>query len=251
MNSDKGKGSARLSGQTALVTGAGRRVGAAIARQLGAEGMHVVIAYHRSRQGAEDVAAEIAEVGGSATLVQGDLSNPDGARALAARVLSQVDGLDLVVPSAANFEQVDLADIDDGHWDRALGLNLRAPYELVAATRQSLASRGGSIVFITGYSTRSPYAGYLPYVVSKGAVRQLMKTLSVELAPHIRVNAVAPGTVLPPPDYSEAEIERLVERVPLGRVGSAEDVAEAVAYLAKASYITGEELFVDGGRTLG
>lgn len=239
-----------LSGKTALVTGAGTRVGAAIAESLGGQGMRVGIAFHRSREGAERVGARIEAAGGSAVLLQGDLSTLDGARALGDAAVTQLGGLDLLVPSAANFEAVDLEAIDDGHWDRALGLNLRAPFELVQRARESLIARKGAVVFITGYSTRAPYRGYLPYIVSKGAVRQMMRALSLELAPHVRVNAVAPGTVIPPEDYSEEQIARLVERVPLGCVGSGEDVAEAVVYLARAPYVTGQELFVDGGRTL-
>lgn len=239
-----------LAGKTALVTGAGTRVGAAIAEALGGCGMRVGIAYHRSRDGAERTAAHIESDGGSALLLQGDLTTPTGARALGTQAVEQLGGIDVLVPSAANFEAVALGAIDDGHWERALGLNLRAPFELVQCARASLVARRGAVVFITGYSTRVPYRGYLPYIVSKGAVRQMMRALSLELAPYVRVNAVAPGTVIPPEDYSEAQIASLVERVPLGCVGSGEDVAEAVVYLARAPYVTGQELFVDGGRTL-
>lgn len=239
-----------LAGKTALVTGAGTRVGAAIAERLGAQGMRVGVAFLHSREGAERTGARIEAAGGSAVLIQGDLSTPAGARALGDAAVSQLGGLDLLVPSAANFEAVTLDAIDDGHWDRALGLNLRGPFELVQCARESLVAREGAVVFITGYSTQTPYRGYLPYIVSKGAVRQMMRALSLELAPHVRVNAVAPGTVIPPEDYSEAQVAALTERVPLRRIGSGEDVAEAVVYLARAPYVTGQELFVDGGRTL-
>jgi pteridine reductase len=108
----------------------------------------------------------------------------------------------------------------------------------------------GSIVFITCSSTLTPMRNYLPYVVSKAATKQLMRTLALELAPEVRVNAVAPGTVLPPPDYSEQQREQLAAQVPLARLGDPNDIARAVRFLAESPFVTGHELVVDGGRTV-
>jgi len=239
-----------LQGKRALVTGAGIRVGAAIATELGRRGMRVALHYHSSADGAQETAVAIEKAGGEAALFRADLSDPSAAAALARRVVDDFGGLEVLVPSAANFEAVALEAIDDGHWERALALNLRAPFELARAASSALRAGEGAIVFITGFGTVVPYTGYLPYLASKGGLLQVMRTLALELAPKVRVNAVAPGTVLPPEDMSEEATEALVSKAPLARVGAASDVAEAVAYLASAPYVTGQQILVDGGRSV-
>jgi pteridine reductase len=239
-----------LTAKRALVTGAGQRVGAEIALALGQRGAHVAVHYHASEEGAEAVCDAIRAAGGEAEALRADLSSAAAAAALPGRVLERLGGLDILVAGAANFERVAVDDIERGHWDRALALNLTAPFALAHAARDALRSAGGSITFITGFGRRAPYRNYLPYLVSKGGVYQLMRALALELAPEVRVNAVAPGTVLPPADMTEAQVAKLVEKIPLGRVGSAADVAAAVVYLSEAAAVTGEELVVDGGRVL-
>lgn len=243
-------GMIELRGKRALVTGAGKRVGAAIARRLGAEGMRVIIHYNASQEGAEATAAAVREAGGEAALLKGDLSSRAGAIDVMDRTLDALGGLDLFVASAANFERIGLDQVDFDAWDRAMRLNLEAPFAMAHRARSALREARGSIVMITCASTATPYRNYLPYVVSKGALRQLMRALAMELAPEVRVNAVAPGTVLPPEDMPKDAVARLSKRIPMGRTGSAEDVAEAVLYLARAPFVTGQELFVDGGRTV-
>jgi pteridine reductase len=239
-----------LRGKRALVTGAGQRVGQAIALVLGAEGMHVAVHYRESRDGAERTAQQIRESGGSAVTLSADLTSRDAARDLVDRAVAELGGLDLLVPSAASFERVCLADVDDDAWDRSLGLNLASPFALAQRATPALRKSDGSIVFISCSSATVPMRNYLPYVVSKGAVRHLMKTLALELAPDIRVNAVAPGTVMPPSSYDPAAVERLSRAIPLARVGSPLDIARAVAFLASSPFITGHELAVDGGRSV-
>lgn len=239
-----------LRGKRALVTGAGRRVGRAIAVALGRHGMQVAVHYHASREGALETLRQIRENSGDGCIVEGDLSDRDGARSVVERAVEALSGLDLVVASAANFERLRLDDVDDAAWDRALELNLSGQFALAQRAIPALRASQGSLVFITCTSATTPFRNYLPYVVSKGALRQLMRALSLELAPTVRVNAVAPGTVLPPDELSRPAVERLVSRIPLGHVGRAEDVAEAVVYLAKAPYVTGVEIVVDGGRSV-
>lgn len=239
-----------LRGKRALVTGGGQRVGQAIALALGAEGMHVAVHYRESREGAEHTAARIRESGGNAVLLQADLAGREQARALVDRAVGELGGLDVLVPSAANFERVALADVDDAAWDRSLDLNLASPFALVQRAVPALRASRGSVTFISCSSASVPMRHYLPYVVSKGAVKHLMKTLALELAPEIRVNAVAPGTVMPPAAYDAAAIERLARAIPLARVGSPEDIARAVVFLASSPFITGHELAVDGGRSV-
>jgi len=239
-----------LRGKRALVTGAGQRVGQAIALALGAQGMHVAVHYRESRAGAEDTAAQVRKLGGEATLFAADLTSRDEARRLVDRVTAELGGLDLLVASAASFEHVALRDVDDAAWDRSLSLNLASPFALVQRAVPALRAARGSVVFITCSSATVPMRGYLPYVVSKGALKHLMKTLALELAPDIRVNAVAPGTVMPPPSYDEKAIERLSRAIPLARVGSPHDIAHAVVFLASSPFVTGHELAVDGGRSV-
>jgi pteridine reductase len=239
-----------LRGKRALVTGAGQRVGQAIALALGAEGMHVAVHYRESHAGAEHTAEQIRISGGQAVTLRADLSSRAEARSLVDRALSELGGLDVLVPSAASFERIALEHVDDAAWDRSLELNLASPFALVHHAAPALRQARGSVTFITCSSATVPMRGYLPYVVSKGALRHLMKTLALELAPEVRVNAVAPGTVMPPPSYADRDVERLARAIPLGRVGSPEEIARAVVYLSSASFVTGHELAVDGGRSV-
>ncbi|HEX2877513.1 MAG TPA: SDR family oxidoreductase [Polyangiaceae bacterium] len=239
-----------LRGKRALVTGGGQRVGQAIALALGAEGMHVAVHYRESRDGAEHTAALIRESGGSAVVLQADLAEREQARGLVDRAVGELGGLDVLVPSAANFERIALADVDDAAWDRSLDLNLASPFALVQRAVPALRASHGSVTFISCSSASVPMRHYLPYVVSKGAVKHLMKTLALELAPEVRVNAVAPGTVMPPAAYDAAAIERLARAIPLARVGSPEDIARAVVFLSRSPFVTGHELAVDGGRSV-
>ncbi len=239
-----------LQGKRALVTGAGTRVGATIATALGARGMRVAVHYHQSRAGADRVCEAIVAAGGAAEPFSADLSDRDAARGLVDRVVERFGGLDLLVASAANFERVELDLLDDETLDHTLLLNLASPFALAHRARVALRASRGSIVFITCTSATVPYRHYLPYVLSKGALQKLMRVLAIELAPEVRVNAVAPGTVLPPQEMDAAMLARLAARAPLERIGRAEDIAHAVIYLASAPFVTGQELIVDGGRTV-
>lgn len=239
-----------LTGKRALVTGAGRRVGAEIAQALGQAGMRVAVHYHSAADGAEATCAAIRDAGGEAQAFGADLRDPDATAGLAQRVSAAWGGLDLLVASAANFEHTPLAELQAADMQAAFALNCVAPLGLALAFRESLAASGGSIVFVTCISRRSPYREYLAYTVSKAAVYQVMRNLALELAPDVRVNAVAPGTVLVPDSMPEAALQSEISRIPLGRTGAADDVARAVLYLAEAPFVTGTELVVDGGRTL-
>jgi len=242
-------GMIELRSKRALVTGAGRRIGAEIARTLGAAGMHVGVHFHASARGAEQTCAAIRAVGGEAVALQADLSSRDAARGLVDNALRELGGLDVLVLSAAEFEPARLGAIDDASWDRTLSLNVGAPFAIAQHAANALRASRGSIVGITCVSRLLPYRGFLPYEVSKAALWQMLRVLALELAPDVRVNMVAPGSVLPPDSMTE-QLEQLRARVPLGRFGSARDVAEAVLHLARHEHMTGTELVVDGGRVL-
>jgi pteridine reductase len=239
-----------LRGRRALVTGAGRRVGRAIALELGKAGVKVGVHYHQSRNGALETCRLIRELGGEAAPLEADLSDLAQARALADRAVGELGGLDILVASAGTFERIAYETLDDASFARSLELNVAAPFALVHQASSVLRAARGSVVFITCSSATVPFRNHLPYVVSKGALRHLMRTLSLELAPEVRVNAVAPGLVLPADDMSPEDLARMTGRIPLGRSGTPEDVAAAVVYLCGAPFVTGQELVVDGGRTV-
>lgn len=237
-------------GKRALVTGAGTRLGQGIALALGAEGMHVAVHYHHHRQGALDTARQIEAAGGRGHVFGADLAVRDQARQLVDDATKALNGLDLLVASAASFEAISLEAIDDVAWDRTLNLNLASPFAVAQRAVPELRRSHGNIVFITCSSVVAPFRGHLAYVASKAGLYQLMRGLALELAPSVRVNAVAPGMVLPPEDMSGHQVDRVVAHIPLKKVGSVSDVARAVIYLASSPYVTGEQVVVDGGRAL-
>lgn len=239
-----------LSGKRALVTGAGRRVGAAIALALGAEGMRVGVHFNESRVGADATCQALRAAGGEGIALQADLRQQQSAERLVDDALHALGGLDVLVLSAGTFERGELGSIHADDWQRALALNLEAPFWIAQRASEALRASRGSIVAITCISRLRPYRGYLPYEVSKAGLHQLMRLLALELAPEVRVNAVAPGSVLPPEEMSASELEALRASIPLGRLGSARDVADAVVHLARHPNMTGSEIVVDGGRTL-
>lgn len=239
-----------LRNRRALVTGAGQRVGAAIARRLGHEGMHVAIHYFESRSGALATEQAVRDGGGKGVSLQGDLRTPEACARLIEEAAEVLGGLDVVVASAADFEPASLAKITQKQWSATMALNLEAPLWLAQHAAPFLRNSRGAIVFVTCHSTVRPFKGYLPYVVSKAALKQLMRALALELAPEVRVNAVAPGAVLPPDDAEPSARTRMAQRNLLGKLGRAEDVADAVMYLLSAPFVTGQQLLVDGGQFL-
>lgn len=239
-----------LRGKRALVTGAGRRVGAEIARTLGSEGMHVAVHFNASARGAEETCSAIRAAGGEAVALQADLSSRDAARELVDSALAQLGALDVLVLSAAEFVPAQLGAIDDAAWDRTLGLNVATPFAIAQHAAPALRAGRGSIVGITCVSRILPYRGFLPYEVSKAALWQMLRVLALELAPDVRVNMVAPGSVLPPESMTQEQLAELRARIPLGRLGEARDIADAVLHLTRHEHMTGSEIVVDGGRVL-
>jgi len=242
---------APLSGRTALVTGGGVRVGAAIARALAAAGADLIVHYGQSAEGARAVVAEAEGQGRRATALQADLRDRAELDRLAADALAWSGGrLDLLVHNAANFERIDPAALDAAAWDRAMELNAEAPYLLTLALAPALRAARGAVVAIACLSADRPWRTYIPYSISKAAVAHVVRSLALGLAPEVRVNGVSPGAVLLPEGYDEAERARALKRVPLGRLGSPEDVARAVVFLAENDFVTGQILAVDGGEAL-
>ena len=241
-----------LAGKTALVTGAGVRVGRAIALALARSGADVAVHYRSSRLEAEKVAAEIRSLGRRAIPVQADLAAPEECGRLVREAASALDGLDRIVHSASNFHRIRLEDTGADRWDAAMNVNARAGFLLAREAAPMLRARRGRVVLVSDLLARSPVRNYLAHAVSKAAVEGLVRALAVELAPEVQVNGVAPGTVLVPEGTTAEEAESLARRVPLKRNGVPEDVAATVLFLcAGPDFITGQVIRVDGGQSLG
>lgn len=238
-----------LAGRAALVTGAGRRLGRAIAEALGGRGMCVAVHYNGSEEGARQTAEAIRQAGGSAHLVAADLRDPAAPAALVRAAAELCGGLDLVVNSAATMTRTPLGGITPAQWDETMALNLRAPF-FVAQEAAAVLRPGGSIINMADLAAYESWPAYLPHGISKAGVVQMTRALASALGPAIRVNAVAPGAVLLPDDWDEAAARRLASTTPLGRLGEPQDVVDAVLYLATAPYVTGQTLIVDGGRNV-
>lgn len=242
-----------LQGKVALVTGAARRVGAAIARRLHAAGACVVIHYRGAEPDAMRLETELNAVRrDSALRLKGDLLAPIAPQALVGAALERWKRLDLLVNNASTFYGTALGAIEAAQWEELIGSNLRAPLFLAQTAAPHLAASRGAIVNIVDIHAERPLKGYLVYSVAKAGLAALTRALALELAPEVRVNAVAPGAIVWPEDgqFDPRERERIVATTPLGRTGAPEDIAHAVHYLATAPFVTGHVLAVDGGRSL-
>lgn len=233
--------------RTALVTGAGRRVGRAIAVALGARGMHVAVHYHGAEEGAQETAREIESAGGAAVVVRADLRETGAPIRLVAEAAGHLGSLDVLVNSAAVMVRTPLEDVTEDAWDDIFALNLRAPFFCAQAAAARMRD-GGIIINIADLAAFEAWTGYIPHGASKAGVVHITRALAKRLAPGIRVNAIAPGAVLLPDDWTAADAERLIRTTPLGRLGSPADVTQAVLYLIDADYVTGHTIIVDGGR---
>jgi pteridine reductase len=242
-----GRGSDR---RVALVTGAGRRVGRAIALGLGARGMRVAVHYHGSEAGAAGTARDIIGAGGDAWTVRADLRHADAPSALVDAVVRHFGTLDILVNSAAVMLRTPVGEVSTEVWDDIFALNLRAPFFCAQRAAAHMRERGGVIINIADLAGMEVWPGYIPHGISKAGVIQLTRALARTLAPGVRVNAVAPGAVLLPDEWDAGAAERLARTTPLARLGAPSDVVQAVLYLLDAEYVTGEVLVVDGGRSV-
>ena len=241
----------RLEGAAALVTGAGRRIGQAIAIGLAQSGCDVAVHYHGSTKGAEETARGIQAAGRRAELVKADLSDAAAARNLADQAARSFKRLDIVVNSAAIMVQQPVESVTPESWDATLDLNLRAMFFVSQGAIPHLRRANGKIVNIADLAGLEPWPTYVPHSVSKAGVIMLTKALARALAPGIAVNAVAPGAVLLPEDWDEREREHIRQTTPLERLGTPADVVAAVRFLlADTDYATGTVLVVDGGRLI-
>ncbi len=238
------------SGRVALVTGGAVRVGRAICLALAEAGFHVVVNYHSSEPEAREVSQRIEELGQRAFVAQADVSNPEEVTWLIEKVRERMGRLDLVVNNASLFRQVPLLDIENEDWDRVMGVNLKGPFLVAREAAPLLGAEGGSVINLVDLSAFRPWEEFPHHSVSKAALLHLTRVMARSLAPKIRVNAIAPGSVLLPDGHSEEQEQRAIDRTVLGHLGSPEDVARTVLFLDRSPFITGEVVVVDGGQSL-
>ncbi len=241
-----------LQNQVALVTGAGRRVGRVIALTLAHAGANVVVNYHRARSEAKATAGEVTALGAEGIAIRADVSSFKQVRAMFRVVEKRFGRLDLLVNNAAVFFPGHWNSLTEKDWDRILGINLKGTFYCAqAAARIMLRQKRGHIINISSLGGLQAWPGYMHYCASKAAVIMLTRCLAKGLAPHIRVNSVAPGTILFPGERRGGQMEKVIRATPLKKAGRAEDVAEMVLFLAtQGDFVTGQVFVVDGGKSI-
>lgn len=239
-----------LAGKVALVTGAAKRVGRSVALRLASEGADVIVNYRGSRDEAEEVAAQITAMGRRAAAIQGDVAKRAEVGALLVAIERDFGRLDILVNNAGMFFPAKFEELTEEQWDTILDVNLKSQFLCSQLAARLLRQSGsGRIINFASLGGLLAWPSYTHYCVSKAGVIMLTRCLARALAPEITVNAVAPGTISFPGDAPELA-EDFIRRAPLGRTGGPEDIEDAVVFLARSPFVTGQVIVVDGGRTL-
>jgi pteridine reductase len=238
-----------LAGKVALITGSGKRLGRAIALHLAQQGADVIVHFHQSEADAREVAAEIAKLGRRAVCVQADLARKSDIDRLIAEAGNKFGRLDILINNASNFLHAEFAATTEETWDAALDVNLKAPFFCAQAAAPLLKKTFGNIINLSDVGGLLVWTGYIPHCVSKAGIIMLTRALAKDLAPEVRVNAIAPGTISMPGDSPDLAAD-YIKRAPLHRTGTTADVAAAVSFLVNSPFVTGQVLVLDGGRTL-
>ena len=239
-----------LTGKVVLITG-GRRIGQVVARELAMRGADVATAYRGSRAEAEQTVADVTAIGRRAAAIQADVSKEEDCRALVAGTVAALGRLDAVVNMASVYRSRPFETMTGREWDEDLNVNLKAAFICAQAAAPHMRTDGGRIVNFADWlaaSGRPAYRDFVAYYVAKAGVKALTEALALQLAPHILVNAIAPGPILAPPDMTEAERQEVADATPLRRWGGEVEIAKAVLALIETDFITGETVRVDGGR---
>jgi pteridine reductase len=238
-----------LNGKIALVTGSAKRLGRAVALRLVQEGADLVIHHRSSKEEAQSAVAEIEKLGRRAVAIAADLNNVNEIKRLFDETVKQFGRLDILINNAANFLPASVISTTEAIWDASLHTNLKAPFFCAQAAAPLLKRTKGTIINFADTGGLLGWPGYFPHSVSKAGVVMMTKVLAKALAPEVRVNAIAPGTITMPGDPSEWETD-FIQLAPLRRTGTPADITDAVLYLIYAKFVTGQTLIVDGGRTL-
>ena len=244
-----GEKSQSLAGRVALVTGSAKRLGRAVALRLADEGADVVIHYRSSESEARSAVAEIEKLGRRGCAIAADLSSVTDIKRLFDETAKQFGRLDILVNSAANFLPASIVSATEEIWDVSLDTNLKAPFFCAQAAAPLLRRSRGTIINFADTGGLLGWPGYIAHSVSKAGVVMLTKVLAKALAPEVRVNAIAPGTITMPGDPPEWEAD-FIKLAPLQRSGKPSDIVEVVVFLVRSEFMTGQVLVVDGGRVL-
>jgi NAD(P)-dependent dehydrogenase (short-subunit alcohol dehydrogenase family) len=241
----------KLNGKVALITGGAVRVGRALTLALAKNGVHVVINYHHSSEEAESTAHQAEACGVRALPLQADIADPSAIAHMITAAENHFGGIDILVNNASPWIAGSLLTTTLEHWHQVLGSLLDGPFMTSRLLAPGMVNRGeGAILNILDRSAFDVWPNHLAHSVGKAGLWAMTKALALELAPAVRVNAIVPGAILPPPDMPQERIDRYTQRIPLKRWGSPDDVAAAMLYLLQADFITGEALVVDGGEAL-
>jgi pteridine reductase len=242
----------RAAGKIALVTGAARRVGKAIALALADRGAHVVITYNSSGAEALATLGEIEARGVQGLALQGNITRSGDVDGIVRQVIERFGRIDILVNNASNYYKTPFATLTEEQWDDLVGTNLKGTFLVCKRVGDEMLKTGaGKITNLADWAGFRPYKDYIPYCVAKAGVIALTTALAKTLAPQIQVNAVAPGPVLLPEDFSDALRQAVVLATPLQRIGTPDDIAQAVVFLVEGSdFITGAVIPVDGGRLI-
>lgn len=247
----------KLAGKTVLITG-GRRIGAALARLLAERGANIALSYHSSTAVIQEVVEDCRQAGVQAEAYSADLRHCEQAEALVAQTVARFGSLDVLINLTSIYTRTPFANLQPSDYEEAIASNLSAPYFTALSAARAMQQQPtvdglqGKIIHFTDWAVDRPYRDFLPYLIAKGGLVTLTRALAVELAPTITVNAIAPGTVEPPPHVSAERLEQIRNTSTLGKIGSADDVNRLVLYLLEGTdFVTGEVYRVDGGRFLG
>jgi NAD(P)-dependent dehydrogenase (short-subunit alcohol dehydrogenase family) len=240
-----------IKGKTALITGGAVRVGKAMTLALAAEGANVVVNYNSSATAAEETVAEAQALGVGALAIQCDVSVHDQVKAMIDTAATQFGGIDILINSASWWRKTPFPMDDFSDWFKVFDILIHGSMYCCNYIAPMMKTAGeGAIINIVDGSAWRPFKGFAAHSVGKAGLLAFTRQLALELAPEIKVNAISPGPVLPPPDYTAARNERVANRTPLKRWGTPQDVVDALLYLVKSNYVTGEFLTVDGGEKL-
>ncbi len=239
-------------GRVALVTGAAKRIGRAIAVELAKSGCDIAVHCHTSREEADETAEMIRRLDRRAAVLTADLADPQATTALVGQTINALGGLNVLINNASAYERMSLSDFSLPAWNATLALNLTAPMILAHAAYPHLcADHNGQIVNLLDIAAERPWPDHLAYCVSKAGLSTLTSALAKAMAPDVRVNGVAPGAALFPEDEDKATIKAITRRIPALRLGTVEEIAATVRFMVcGATYLTGAILNVDGGRSI-
>ena len=239
--------------KTIFITGAAKRIGKEIALTFKELGWNIIIHYNSSKKDADDLANQINKDNpNSAKTVQGNLDIKEDVQRILSEVSETFPSIDVLVNNASTFYPTPIDEISEDHWDKLIGSNLKGPLFLIQGLKKQLQASKGSIINITDTNLSKGVPNFSIYSAAKAGLEAITKGLARELAPDIKVNAIAPGAMLEPPDvtWTEEQKNKVIENIPLNRMGSEKDIADAVSFLARSEYITGQIIKVDGGRSL-